>query len=102
MTKQELVRELTYRTNLSNSQALHAVESVIDIISDVLVNQEAIYIRGFGSFKLVQRASRQARNIVKGTVVKVPARKQLKFTAYDALQARIDNEDYDYVHEKFI
>jgi nucleoid DNA-binding protein len=93
MTKQEIVHELVKRTDLTTSQAIHAVEGVINIIADALTKNEPIMLRGFGTIKTVQRAAKPARNINTGTTMMLPPRKQIKFIAYNQLQERINRND---------
>jgi nucleoid DNA-binding protein len=91
MTKQEIAHKLAEKTDLTTLQATHAVEVMIEIISDALVENNPISLRGFGTIKTVQRAAKIARNINTGEVVKVPSRRQVKFIAYGQLQSRIDH-----------
>ena len=90
MTKKEIISELVGRTDLSTSQATHAVEGIVDIVADALVEGKTILLRGFGCIKLVTRAAKPARNISKGETIIVPERKRVKFTAYNELQERIN------------
>lgn len=90
MTRKEIIEQLVKRTNLTASQATHAVEGVIDIIADALAKDEPIFLRGFGTIKTVQRAAKTARNIGKGTKMMLPPCKQVKFIAYNQLKERIN------------
>lgn len=91
MTRQEIVRELVKRTDLTTSQATHAVEGIIEIIADALTKDEPILLRGFGTIKTVQRAAKPARNINKGTTMMLPPTKQVKFIAYNELKERVNH-----------
>ena len=51
MTKQDIIRELAKRTNLTPSQATHAVEGLIEIVGDALVKDNPIMLRGFATIK---------------------------------------------------
>ncbi len=97
MTKNDIIHQLVKRTDLTTSQATHAVENLIDIIADALVSGDTILLRGFGTIKTVRRAAKTARNISTGAVVKVPSRRQVKFIAYNQLQSRIDHEHKDII-----
>lgn len=90
MTKKEIIHELVKRTDLTNSQATHAVEETIDIIADALADGKTILLRGFGTVKTVQRAAKPARDIGKGTQIMLPPTKQVKFIAYDGLKKRLN------------
>ncbi len=93
MTRKEIAHELVKRTALTPSQATHAVEGIIGILTDALAKDEAISLRGFGTIKTVERAARPARNIGKGTTMMLPPCKQVKFMAYTELKNRINRHD---------
>lgn len=92
MTKHEIIQELVSHTDLTTSQALHAVDNTIDIIADALVKGDPILLRGFAKIETVVRAPKAARDIRKGTALVVPARRSVKFTAYKALKARLNSK----------
>lgn len=91
MTRREIARELAKRTNLTSTQAIHAVEGIIEIFADALDKDEPILLRRFGTIKTVQRAARPARDINKGTSMMLPPVKQVKFVAYNELKERINH-----------
>lgn len=41
-------------------------------VKDSLINDENVYLRGFGSFILKKRAQKTARNISKNTTIIIP------------------------------
>lgn len=94
MTRKEIAKELANRSNLTPSQAVQAVEGIIDIITDALAKDEPILLRGFGTIKTVQRAARPVRNISKGTTMMLPASKQAKFIAYNELKERLNHHGF--------
>jgi len=49
------------------------------VVKDSLAHGENVYLRGFGSFVVKQRAEKTARNISTGEPVHVPARKVVSF-----------------------
>ncbi len=75
MTKAELVDEVARNSELSKKDAEVIVQTVLDSIVDSLKNGEKVELRGFGSFRLRDRASRQGRNPKTGEKVFVPAKK---------------------------
>ena len=90
MTRKEIAKELANRSNLTPSQATHAVEGIVEIIADALAKDEPILLRGFGTIKTVQRAAKPARNISQGTTMMLPPTRQVKFIAYNELKERIN------------
>ena len=75
MTKAELVEEVANSSDLTKKDAEVIVQTVLDSIVESLKNGEKIELRGFGSFRVRNRSSRQGRNPKTGSTVKVPAKK---------------------------
>lgn len=89
MTKNDLADYLVGTTNLTKSQALEAIEGLANGAKDAFSKGENIYLRGFGTFKLEQRAEKKARNITKGTIVTVPAHRTVKFIPSNELKSLV-------------
>lgn len=79
MTKNELADALVGKTSLTKSQALEAIDGLIEASKDAFVRGNNIYLRGFGTFKCVRRAAKTARLISKGTTIRIPERIAVKF-----------------------
>ncbi len=75
MTKAELVDEVAKGSDLSKKDAEVIVQIVLDSIVDSLKSGDKVELRGFGSFRLRERASRHGRNPKTGEKVLVPAKK---------------------------
>jgi integration host factor subunit beta len=74
MTKAELVEEVANESELTKKDAEVIVQIVLDSIAESLQRGEKIELRGFGSFRIRKRSSRQGRNPKTGTGVSVPAK----------------------------
>ncbi len=75
MTKAELVEEVANESELTKKDAEVIVQTVLDSITNSLQHGEKVELRGFGSFRIRHRSSRQGRNPKTGTGVSVPAKK---------------------------
>ena len=75
MTKADLVDEVIRVASLSKKQAEIVVNTVFDSIVDALQQDDKIELRGFGSFRVRRRRSRQGRNPKTGDRVAVPAKR---------------------------
>jgi integration host factor subunit beta len=75
MTKAELVDTVSKKSDLSKKDAEVIVQAVLDSITKSLQGGEKVELRGFGSFRLRERASRQGRNPKTGERVHVPAKR---------------------------
>lgn len=77
MTKADIVSRIAARDNidLNKKDVASVVDSFLDEVRDALYNHEHIEIRRFGTFKVVDRKPRIARNPHTGEAVEVPKRK---------------------------
>ena len=73
MTKADIVTEIAKRTGVEKVQIQTIVEAFMDEVKGSLENGEAVYLRGFGSFIIKERAEKVARNISKNTTITIPA-----------------------------
>ena len=75
MTKAEIVSEISNKTGLEKQAVQTIVETFMTSVKGALVKNENVYLRGFGSFIVKQRAKKTARNISKKTTIIIPAHK---------------------------
>lgn len=73
MTKAEIVNEIAKTTGIEKANVLAVVEGLMTSIKYSLAHGENVYLRGFGSFVVKQRAEKTARNISKNTTLVIPA-----------------------------
>ncbi len=73
MTKAEIVAEIASKTNIEKVAVQQTVESFMDAIKKAMSEGENVYLRGFGSFVVKQRAEKTGRNISKNTTIIIPA-----------------------------
>ncbi len=75
MTKADLIDEVAKNSDLSKKDAEAIVQAVLDSIVESLKGGRKVELRGFGSFRLRERSSREGRNPKTGEKVFVPAKK---------------------------
>jgi len=75
MTKAEIVSEISNKTGLEKQAVQTIVETLMTSVKGALAKNENVYLRGFGSFIVKQRAEKTARNISKETTIIIPAHK---------------------------
>jgi len=51
MTKAELVNEISIKTGIEKMVVQNVVESMMKVVKNSLVQQDNVYLRGFGSCK---------------------------------------------------
>ncbi len=62
MTKADIIDRVANGTGLTKIETEAVINGFISVVKDALKEEERIEIRGFGSFKVQERAPRTARN----------------------------------------
>ncbi|MDQ6973387.1 MAG: HU family DNA-binding protein [Mariprofundaceae bacterium] len=86
MNKADLINHVAEDAKLSKADAAGAVEAVLNGITNALGNNDPVSLVGFGTFSVVERAARTARNPRTGEPIQVAASKAPKFKAGKALK----------------
>ena len=75
MTKADIVSEVSKSTGIEKVTVQKAVEAFMESVKGSLAKNQNVYLRGFGSFIVKERAEKTARNISKNTTIIIPAHK---------------------------
>ena len=87
MLKRELVNEVVEQLGSYYKQDIaRAVDIILDVISQALIDGRRVEIRGFGSFSVRTRKPRTTKNPKTGKMMDIPARKTLHFTMSKSLK----------------
>jgi DNA-binding protein HU-beta len=73
MTKADIVADIAEETGLERVEALKAVEAFMNSVKSSLSKGQNVYLRGFGSFVVKERAEKTGRNISENTAIIIPA-----------------------------
>lgn len=73
MTKADIVAQIAEKTGLEKNEVLQTVEAFMDSVKGSLAHGTNVYLRGFGSFIVKERAEKTGRNISKNTTIIIPA-----------------------------
>lgn len=73
MTKADIVAEIAEKTGLEKVDVQTTVEAFMEEVKTSLETGENVYLRGFGSFIIKERAEKTGRNISKNTTIIIPA-----------------------------
>ncbi len=92
MKKIELVREIARQTNITQTQATHALEVTLDVIKNTLRRKEEIRLVGFGSFKVTTRKARTGINPQTKNTIRIPATNVAKFVPGKDLKEMINKK----------
>ena len=95
MTKADLIEEVVRVTDVSKKHAEIIVNTVFTSIVEALQHDDKIELRGFGSFRVRKRRSRQGRNPKTGDRVEVPEKRIPYFKPGKELKDLINGSDDD-------
>ncbi len=73
MTKAEIVAEIANKTGIEKVTVQEVVETFMETVKETMTKGENVYLRGFGSFIIKQRAEKTGRNISKNETIIIPA-----------------------------
>ena len=73
MTKADIVAKIADRIGMEKNEVQATVETFMEEVKTSLEGGENVYLRGFGSFFIKERAEKTGRNISKNTTIKIPA-----------------------------
>ncbi len=89
MNKAELIEHIAETANLSATQAKAALEAAVSGITNALACAEQVELKGFGTFKVTERAERPGRNPKTGETMVIPASKVPSFKAGSKLKEAV-------------
>lgn len=89
MTKAEIATEIARTSGINKVSVVAVIEQLMEVIKDSLAHGENVYLRGFGSFIVKQRAEKTARNIGKNTTLIVPAHNIPAFRPADCFKEEV-------------
>jgi integration host factor subunit beta len=93
MTRSELIKALTKRyANLPLERINLVVNTIFEQLSLALENGQRIELRGFGSFSVRKRSSREARNPKTNEVIKIGDRNVPYFRMGKEFRESLNNE----------
>lgn len=73
MTKADIVAAIAKQTGVEKTVVSNVVEAFMESVKGAMIAGEDVFLRGFGSFIIKQRAEKTARNISKNTTIVIPA-----------------------------
>jgi len=91
MTKADLVERVADRINMTKKQTEVIVNTLFSSITDALTRGDKVELRGFGSFRVRRRNSREGRNPKTGKGVHIPSKRVPFFKAGKELREMVDS-----------
>ena len=81
MNKEELVKEISKKTKLSQKVSSDVLSATLEIIQKTVAKGKKVTLVGFGTFEARKRAARTGRNPQTGKEIKIPAKTVPAFSA---------------------
>ena len=91
MNKSELVETLSIENSLTYKKSEQIVNLIFDTMSQALIDNDRIEIRGFGSFMVKEYKAYMGRNPKTGEIIQVAEKKLPFFKVGKELRERVDN-----------
>lgn len=89
LTRMDLSEAVFREVGLSRNESAQLVESVLNHVSDALVEGEQVKISSFGTFSIRDKAARMGRNPKTGTEVPINPRRVLTFRPSHLMKERV-------------
>ena len=91
MTKRELIKKIKKQCRLTTTEAAEVVDTIFGEMTDALVNQDRIEIRGMFSLHVKEYKSYVGRNPQTGKYVKIPEKRLPFFKCGKDLKERVNS-----------
>jgi len=91
MTKKDLIEKVQESLkDYSKKDMAFAIDIIFQAMTDALIRDERVEVRGFGNFTVRYRDSRKGKNPKTGAVIDVPSRKVPFFKVGKELKRLVD------------
>ncbi|MEJ7655152.1 MAG: HU family DNA-binding protein [Chloroflexia bacterium] len=77
--KTDLINSIADKTKLSKSDVGRVIDETLNEVRVLLDSGESVTLRGFGTFKVTERAARKGRNPRTGEPIDIAASKHVSF-----------------------
>ncbi len=81
MNKEELVKEVSKKSKVSQKQAAEVLASLLETVEKTVAKGKKVTLVGFGTFEARKRAARKGRNPQTGKEIKIAAKTVPVFSA---------------------
>ena len=90
MNKQELIRKVMENSELTQKQAVDALDAVLGTIMEAVAQGEKVQLVGFGTFESKKREARTGRNPRTKEAIEIPASVTPVFKAGKAFKENVN------------
>lgn len=89
LTRADLAEILNRQVGLSRTDAAAMIESILDHMTNALIDGENVKVSGFGTFVLRDKGERVGRNPKTGVEVPITPRRVLTFRASQGMRQKV-------------
>ena len=89
MNKNEVVNEVYLKSGISKKDCKLCLETILEVIKDVLKSGESVTLSNFGKFKINETKAKQMYSFKEKTTLLVDSRKTPTFKASETLKQSI-------------
>jgi nucleoid DNA-binding protein len=90
MIKNDIALTIEKGTEFNRAKSLFLVEAILEAMKKALENDQKIEIRGFGSFRVVDKKTGFGRDIRRKKQIRIEKGKRIKFRSGQELKNHID------------
>ena len=88
--KEEFIRRISEKANITTKDTATVVNATLDIIVEAMANGEDIVIPKFGSFKVQHVKSRVGRDLNSNKEITIPEHDRVKFSASPSFKEAVN------------
>ncbi|MBV5317123.1 MAG: HU family DNA-binding protein [Desulfobulbaceae bacterium] len=89
MNKNDLIESIANSAQISKISAARGLNGLLSTLRSAMQNGKQVRLLGFGSFSVVERASRTGRNPKTGESIPIPPRRVVRFRPGKELSLKI-------------
>lgn len=92
MNKAQLIDSIAAETGMSKKDTEAFIDSFVSTVKNSVQRGDDVQLVGFGAFKRVAKSARKCRNPLTGDIIKVPAKKVVKFYPGKAFADQVNSK----------
>jgi DNA-binding protein HU-beta len=91
MNKNELAVQMVKDSDITKSDALKVIDTLVEVVSEELKNDDGkLTLVGFGTFKTIVKKKKKGRNPRTGDEIIIPKKRAVKFVPGKKLKELVD------------
>ena len=92
MIKNDIALAIEKKSDFNRAKSLLIVETILESVKEALAKKEKVEIRGFGSFRVVDKKTGFGRDIRRKRQIKISRGKRIKFRSGQELKSLVSSK----------